>query len=102
MDKLELSNPHKWTSLLLSPQVDKLQNLQYGQIKSMKSTQVDKLELSSPHKWTSLLLSSRVDEFIPLGYRNITKSTLGRVYYNLQVDELNPESTKYTNRRVHY
>ena len=53
VDKLELSSPHKWTSLLLSLQVDKLQNLQCGQIKIMKSTQVD-----------SLLLSSQTEKFI--------------------------------------
>ena len=62
VDKLELSSPHKWTSLLLSLQVDKLQNLQCGQIKIMKSTQVD--------------------EFI-------IKFANGQVYYKVQkVDEL--------------
>ena len=50
MDKLKLCNPHKWMSLLLSPQVDKLQNPQCGQIKIMKSTQVDEFIVKSANR----------------------------------------------------
>ena len=50
MAKLKSCNPHKWMSLLLSPQVDKLQNPQCEQIKIIKSIQVDKFIVKSANE----------------------------------------------------